>query len=92
MPMDQSVFHPNEVGSKDIPWLHIAICPDGHTMTYGPMDGPPHPGRCMGCGHLMITMLIPLSLLSRYSDLTKHFYPKVDSDFSVVEEQSKILE
>jgi hypothetical protein len=46
----------------------------------------------MGCGHLMITMLIPLSLLSRYSDLTKHFYPKVDSDFSVVEEQSKILE
>jgi len=82
--IDQSLLHPNEVGPKDLPRFQITICPEAHSMTYYPADGPPMPGFCMVCASLVITILIPLSFLSRYGDLSKNLYRKAEAKFSVV--------
>ena len=81
--IDRDLLHPNELGPTDIPRFHIAICPQGHTTTYSPVEGPQDPGMCRKCHSLVITIIIPLSLLSMYADVSQHFYRKADPQFSV---------
>ena len=43
--IDQARVHPNEVGPRDVPRLHIGICPRGCMLnSYGPLSGPGSPG------------------------------------------------
>jgi len=40
----------------------IALCPNYHSWSYKPPDGPPKSRRCMSCDSPVITLFIPFSL------------------------------